>query len=224
MLFLLVKMGEDFIMNRKLGLLNWKFIFEYNKNPPTHPKNVKNKSLACTEGNFGRLIKDKKGIMGEGLLMIYRLILISFIALIILGLSAVFYDYYLDVRDAEARIMAREVVDCLAPAGVVDLAELDKKKIDGNLISVCGFKSGRWERFYINAKIVVGGNVVREVEQGDSGVGWIYDLFQKGKSTDKIAKYEPGYFSEPGFKVHVLDAGVRQDGSINLEVFVNHEF
>ena len=163
--------------------------------------------------------------------MIYRLILISFIALIILGLSAVFYDYYLDVRDAEARIVAKEVVNCMAPDGVVDLSKFADVENENNLLEFCGFDKSELNRFYIDAEIMVGGDVVKKIEQGDSGSAWVYELFLKDikqgtEKTAKIAKYKPGHFFNQDLKVSVLESGSeeKKSGNIKLEVFVNHEF
>ena len=171
-------------------------------------------------------MQNKNAMLGEGLLMIYRLVLITFIALIVLGLSAVFYDYYLDVRDAEARIVGKEVVNCLAPEGIVDLSYFTE--VDGNLLEVCEFGSGELGRFYINAKILVEDKQVKEVEQGDSGAVWVYELFLKDEkqgteTTENIAKYKPGYWSSD-LNVVVDNGEKKEEGKINLEVFVNHEF
>tara|TARA_Y100000310_G_C20445210_1_gene698061 strand:- start:237 stop:800 length:564 start_codon:yes stop_codon:yes gene_type:complete len=187
---------------------------------------MKNKKV-----NFPQLKFHKRAMMGEGLLMIYRLILISFIALIILGLSAVFYDYYLDVRDAEARIVAKEVVNCMAPEGVVDLSKFVDVEKKNNLLEFCGFDKSELNRFYIDAEIMVGGDVVKKIEQGDSGSAWVYELFLKDikqgtEKTAKIAKYKPGHFFNQDLKVSVLESGSeeKKSGNIKLEVFVNHEF
>jgi len=173
-------------------------------------------------------MQNKKAVLGEGLLMIYRLILITFIALIVLGLSAVFYDYYLDVRDAEARIVGKEVANCLAPEGVIDLSYF--AEVDANLLEVCGFDSGELERFYVDARIFVEDGEVVQLEQGDSGSKWVYELFLKDEKeetgrTENIAKYKPGYWAGDGLEAVVeKEGGEKQIGKIDLEVFVNHEF
>jgi len=43
---------------------------------------------------------NKKGDLGAGIMMIYRIIIIGFIAFAILGISTIKYSHYVDVRDA----------------------------------------------------------------------------------------------------------------------------
>jgi len=151
---------------------------------------------------------NKKGVAGEGILMVYRLVLIGFIALIILGLAAVFYDYYIDVRGTEAMIMTREVVNCVAPSGVVDLT-----RFENGLLEVCGFDSGM-ERFYV--RVDVGGEIL---EQGDSGVEWVKEIFENEDKVEAIKKYGPGYFEG---EYNVLFNG--EEKKMKVEVLVSHEF
>ena len=97
-----------------------------------------------------------------------------------------------------------------------------------------------WEKYWLKEweqsqdAIIVDGNEVKELEQGDSGSAWVYDLFLKdeqtgSKTTEKIAKYQPGHFpygsGSDVFGVNVLGTdGKLKEGEIKLEVFVNHEF
>jgi hypothetical protein len=156
----------------------------------------------------------KRGVMGGGILMIYRLIVVSFIALIILGVSSIFYGHYIDVRDTEARILARDVVDCLAPAGILDLNKLsdeDKRAV----LSYCGFGSD--DRFYVGVDIVdFGGVEFAKISHGDSGSLWVRELFEGTLKTDRIRKYRPGYFNAE-FPVSIGDNKMR----MQLEVLVN---
>ena len=82
---------------------------------------------------------DKRGIMGEGIMMMYRLVLVAFIAFIILGVSSVFYSHYIDVRDVEAVIMTRNFIDCITPEGVLNLSVFDSGV---KILSYCGFDDG----------------------------------------------------------------------------------
>ena len=154
----------------------------------------------------------KRGAIGEGILMIYRLLVVSVIALVILGLSSVFYDHYIDVRDVEARILARDVVDCLAPGGVVDLDEISEEDRK-SLLSYCGFDES--ERFYVGVDVVVG-EEVSKMSHGDSGLLWVRELFENSSRVERIKKYRPGYF-EGKYPVVVGE----EDGKIELEVLVN---
>lgn len=136
-------------------------------------------------------MRNKKAASGEMLIMIYRLVIVTLMAFIIIGTSAVVYDFYIDVRDTEARIMAKHVLDCVAPGGKVDLTKIPKDSED-SILDYCGFLDEQAERFYV--KVEVEGTTLK---QGDSGKAWIRDFFEgRGEAKDEIAKYEPGYFSE----------------------------
>ena len=164
---------------------------------------------------------NKKGGMGEGIVMIYRLLLVSFIAFVILGISSVFYAHYVDVRDAEARILAREIVECVSPDGVLDLDVLsieDRK----NILSYCGFDSVESERFYVELNVKGSKKDVR-LSQGDSGVLWVLDVFENDKMSEGLKKYEPGYYNW-SYPVYVLDEGNKFSGEVSGRVLVSDEF
>jgi len=159
----------------------------------------------------------KSGVLGEGIVMMYRLALVTFIAIVVLGVSSVFYNHTIDVRDAEAVIMTRSVVDCVAPEGVVDLSI-----INGEILSYCGFDDGEVGRFYVRVNVSNEGGDVKELSQGDSGAMWVKDIFNKGRVAVGIEKYEPGY-SDRVYDVVVLRDGVESYGKIEVEVLVNEE-
>jgi hypothetical protein len=94
-------------------------------------------------------MKYKNAVMGEGMLMIYRLVLIAFIAFIILGISSVFYYHYINVRDAEAKILTKEIVDCLTQKNFN--IEIESEKI----LDYCGFEQNEMSRFFIKINPLV---------------------------------------------------------------------
>ena len=155
--------------------------------------------------------------------MVYRLVMISFVAFVILGMSSIFYAHYIDVRDAEARILARDVVDCISPEGVLNLnffSEEDSK----NILSYCGFDSVETERFFVRVFVDELGKEVAELSQGDSGKLWILEIFENERfETEGISKYKPGYFSL-AYPVHILDGEVESEGEVFVEVMVSDEF
>ena len=126
--------------------------------------------MRCKRGGVG---------IGEGIGMIVKMFLLSVIAVGVFSLSVLFYEYHVDVRDAEARILAREMTECLAGTGVLDLDRVDKKSRD-EIMVYCGF--GDDERFYVGFDIVDGNDdVLAKLEQGDSGSIWVRDLFDKAE-------------------------------------------
>ena len=157
---------------------------------------------------------DKRAAMGEGILMIYRLILVSVIAFAIFGISSIFYAYEIEIRDSEAIILTRQVSECLSPEGVLDLDEA-LEKFKGGILSYCGLSK---ERFYVGVEVLNGaGDVVAEFSQGDSGASWVR------KITQGAGRYDPGYRT---FEYPVLiGRGISEiEGKVKMEVVVSHEF
>ena len=163
----------------------------------------------------------KRGLIGEGIMMMYRMMVVSFVALVILGISSVFYVHYIDVRDAEAVVLTKVVVDCISPSGVLDL---DGFSGDERLrvLSYCGFSDDEVERFYVGIEVFDGDEKIGGLSQGDSGAMWVKEIFDKGKVAAGIKKYEPGYF-EWGYPVFVLSGGERVEGIVKMEVLINSD-
>jgi hypothetical protein len=165
---------------------------------------------------------NRRGILGEGVLMMYRLVLVAFIAFIILGVSSVFYDHVIEVRDAEAVIMTRAIVDCFAPEGVIDLSvfgESDRERV----LSYCGFDGEEVERFYVRVAVTDSEEEVVAFSQGDSGALWVLSIFEDIESVSEgMRKYAPGY-SKRVYDAVVLDGGISGRGKIEVEVLVSHE-
>ncbi|MFH0808275.1 MAG: hypothetical protein V1888_01530 [archaeon] len=167
---------------------------------------------------------NKRGQMAEGIHMMYRLLMVSLVAFIVFGAGSFVYTYYIDVRDVEARILVREVVDCLVDDGVLDLS--------GELLGGCDVVKS--DRFYVGVDVFRDGESIKKFSEGDSGALWIRDLFGKvsgmtgnavfsdvSNAADSIAKYEPGYY-EVNYSVVVLDGGNKFDGIMKMEVLVNY--
>jgi len=164
----------------------------------------------------------KRGILGEGIIMMYRLALVTFIVFIVLGVSSVFYAHYIDVRDAEAVVMTRSVVDCVAPGGFVNLSLFDE---DVGILSYCGFDGLEVERFYVRVDVKgEDGDVLKSLSQGDYGSMWVKDIFENVEMiSEGIEKYESGY-SDRVYDVVVFSEGVESYGKVEVEVLVSYEF
>jgi hypothetical protein len=170
------------------------------------------------------MMRNKRAAVGEIIFTIYRIVLISLIALIVLGVSAVFYDYYIDVRDAEAVILMRGVVNCMVPGGELDLDMLDE---DANfdekqILRYCGFdeEDGAGKRFFVKVEIKEsGGKVVRILHSGDSGLGWMRQIY----GSTGVTKYRTGDH-EKSFGARVVRDSKVFEGEIKVGVLVNHEF
>lgn len=149
--------------------------------------------------------------------MMYRLALVAFVAFAVLGVSSVFYAHYIDIRDVEAVIMTRNVVDCITPEGVFNLSS-----VDGEILSYCGFSDDEVGRFYVRVNVSDEKGDVVEFSQGDSGAMWVKEIFDRGKAAVGIEKYEPGY-SDRVYDVIILNDSVRSYGKIEVEVLVSDE-
>lgn len=175
---------------------------------------------------------NKRGQVGEGILMIYRLLVVTIVAFIIFGVSSVFYDYDIDVRDAEARLLGREIFDCLAPMGVLNLDDIPEDEF-GSIISYCGLSGS--ERFYVGVDVQdSSGKKIVGLYEGDSGAVWISEIYGKAIITGKaivagtnlngegIGKYNPGHIKDE-YPVFVLKDGKKIEGKIKMEVLVTYE-
>ena len=154
----------------------------------------------------------KRAVAGEMFLTIYRLFIVTIIAFFVLGVSAFAYDYYLDVRDIEARVLARGVVNCVAPEGVVNLQRFDGK--EKSFLEICEMKN--LDRFYVSVIVLDNsGKEIGKLEQGDSVLLWTEEIYKKGSQIKNIEKYNPGYY---------LQEYSVKDRKIKVEVLISHEF
>jgi hypothetical protein len=132
-----------------------------------------------------KTIMNKKGEIGEFILMMYRLVLISISALVLLGVSALVYSYDINVRNSEAEILNVQVVNCLAENPSLFYEE-DKSLI----LTKCGFLGDK-SRYFVKVSVV--DLIDREIfyfYEGDSGVSWVEDLEKQKK---ELKRYSPGY-------------------------------
>lgn len=153
--------------------------------------------------------------------MIYRLILVSFIAFVILGISSVFYSHYIDVRNVEAKVLARNVVECVSPDGVLNLDVISENDMK-NILSYCGFKGVGSERVYLELQVKDSGKITK-LSQGDSGMLWVLNIFKDDKISEGLKKYEPGYYNW-SYPVYVLDGGNKFAGEVSGKVLISNEF
>jgi hypothetical protein len=150
---------------------------------------------------------NKHGASEESLMMLFRLLLVAVITFFVIGISAVYYEFYIDIRGSEASIMARDVVNCLAPAGEF-IAPTGHEQ---NFLEFCNIKNTG--RFYVNVSVAG-----KKYESGDSGAAWVKDLFDSGKVSNNIKTYEPGHFDK-SFDVLFNN----NPEKMRVEVFVNRE-
>lgn len=161
---------------------------------------------------------NKKAAIGESILMIYRLILISISCFIILGISATLYYYDINIRNIEAEIIGKNVVLCLTKDFMFDADKEITDEMKYSLLDYCGFK-GSTERIFLKLEIIdSSGDEIASFYHGDSGAAWVRRISQEA-----FKKFEPGFFRE-NYKINLKRSdliGIETDARIKVEVFVN---
>ncbi len=171
--------------------------------------------------------------IGEGIQMLAKMLILSVIALGVFSLSALFYEYHIDVRDAEARILAREMTECLAGNGVLNLDGISNGDKD-DIMVYCGFAES--VMFYVGVVVLDNSDKrIEKLQQGESGALWVKDLFDKTheltgaviagdavSTLDKIVRYNPGYFVFE-YPVFVINEGDKIKGKVKMEVLIKNE-
>ncbi len=166
------------------------------------------------------LFVNKKGALGENTIMIARLILLAFVTFILLGVSSLVYSYDINVRDVEARVMARSVVNCFVENDVlrkVNGNSLKDEKMLYNILDYCGI-TGDLEKYYVKLTIIDFEGNEKILQQGDSGAKWVRDI--KGKY-ENAEQYLPGYFEKLYFVKNEVDGQDKSVINIKVEVLVN---
>ena len=163
---------------------------------------------------------NKRGQSGSSILTIYRILIVSFIALVVLGISSTFYSYKINVRDSESIIFARGIVDCIAPNGVLNLDSLSENK--NNIFSFCGFEDSETGRFFLSVIISDETGEIEKLGDGDDGLEWVHKIYSSDLKTESIKVYEPGYYNGD-FSIGLLKNGVRSDAQMKVEVIVKGE-
>jgi hypothetical protein len=154
----------------------------------------------------------------SGIFMMYRIVIITVIALTVLGLSVVFYSYNFNVKDVEARILTRNVLYCLTPEGYADMGDLTNEDTKYNLLSYCGY-SGDLDRVYVYVEFN-GGSLSEPLilQSGDSGSVWVKEIARR---SNEFARYVPGYYSQ-NYEINVLmnDGSDIETINVFVEVYV----
>ena len=166
------------------------------------------------------LCSNKRGVAGEMVMMLWRLFLIAIIAFVVLGVSSIVYSYDINVRDVEARIMARNIVNCLVEDLVLDVGDITgNEEMLYSVISFCGY-SGDLDRYYVRVEVNQSDGKSFVLSQGDSGAEWVRDITA---SVDDYELYSPGYYRS-SYSVGIGKEGERDVSSsaeMIVEVLVN---
>jgi len=165
------------------------------------------------------LCLNKRGDAGEMVMMLWRLFLIAIIAFTVLGVSSFIYSYDINVRDVEARIMTRNIVNCLVQDSVMDVSNVSgNDEMLYSIISYCGY-FGDLGRYYVRVEVTEADGKGFLLVQGDSGAKWVREMSQDIKNYEL---YSPGRYR------YIYDVSLKKDegevssgGKITVEVLVN---
>jgi len=167
-------------------------------------------------------MKNKRGqATDSATVTVYRVLLVSIVVLAVLGVSSVFYSYEISVRNSEALIFTRQMVDCVAPNGVLNLDTLNAGDEKG-IFSFCGFDKSETKRFFLSVIVNEDGKEIDKLVGGDEGLLWVRKVYTSGFKTANIEEYKPGYYGGV-FPVSVLKGNIKKDGKIKVEVIVKDE-
>lgn len=165
-------------------------------------------------------MKNKKAAIHEGVLMIFRMIMVIMIFFVVFGLSSIYYDYSINVRDIEAGILMKDVVNCIAPYGEVNLDKIPQNK---DILDFCGLKVDG----YINLSFYeLNGNnkvLMRTIQGGDPSKDYTKAIFSSKRASSDIQKYEPGRYpkevdTQNGILINAIKDGNKLPGRIELDV------
>jgi hypothetical protein len=185
---------------------------------------------------------NKKGAgSGESILMIYRILLIIFICLIILGSSAFVFSYNVDIKNTEASILSRKIVNCFKE-NAIDLDYFKNSEDKNKILNYCGIYPN--ERFYVELSIyekmdkimfekLISGEIKLDdlekkspdiLKQGDSGLEWIRTIYRQDRKdrVNDFEKYNVGYYFQ-SYNFLIKEENNLEEGVISLEIFVKND-
>ena len=157
----------------------------------------------------------KHAAMGESMITIYRIMLVTLVTVIVLGVSVVAYDYEVNTRDTDAMLIARAITECVSVNGIFDPEVED-------IFSFCGFDKSVGENIFVSLEIMDEGESIYKVTGGDESLIWVKRIYTSNLKTTSIDKYEPGYFNGV-FPVAVLKDDRKIKAEMLVEVIIKNE-
>jgi len=162
---------------------------------------------------------NKKAAIGESIQMVYRLVIVLIIAVVIMGNSALVYDFYINTRNSEAKILTQSILDCIVKDSKIDIDGFSNSfNYKNKVLEYCGIKN--LDRFYVKLSFFSGNNNILILEQGDSGKLWTKTILENQKGS--ILKYTPGYYKSNYVYTGIYN-GQEARISIEVEVLINEE-
>lgn len=160
----------------------------------------------------------KRGVMGESTITMYRVLLVTFVAFAILGISSMIYEYKINSSDTDSMLFTKAMIDCIAPKGVLNLDSLGEEDI----FSFCGFGDKARERFFVSLEINDDTEKIASFDFGNEELEWVSAIYSSGLASENIEVYEPGYYNGT-FSLKVLRDGEIFNGKMKVEVVTESE-
>lgn len=166
-------------------------------------------------------MKGKRGVMGEAVMTIYRVVFVTVIAVVIFLISNLAYSYEVNTRDSEAMILSRLIVDCVTVDGPFDLNSLSETD-RADIFSFCGFRNSLNKNVFVSLEFKDGETEIDKIIAGRDDLIWVKRIYTSELKTTSIKEYEPGYFNGI-FLVNVLKNDELVKTEMLVEVIINNE-
>lgn len=161
----------------------------------------------------------KRAATGESVMTIYRVLIVTFVAFVVLGISGIIYEYKINASDTDSMLFARAIVDCVIESGILDF---DSFVAEEDLFSFCGFGNREQERFFVTVLISEGPEKIYTKKIGNEELEWVQNIFSSGLASENIEAYAPGYF-EGEFNLKILKDDEVFNGKVKIEVVTKSE-
>lgn len=139
-------------------------------------------------------MRDKKGsgAISEMVFMMYRIVLITFVGFLVMGVSVLGFNQDLNVKNVESFVLMKNLYNCV----VFNSEFFIPDDYDEDLYEYCGYSDDEMQRFYGQIKLLKGEEVLEDYSFGDSGKKWIYDIMQSKSGANSNQKTMPGYYED----------------------------
>jgi hypothetical protein len=158
---------------------------------------------------------NKRG--GEEILMIYRIVIVTIVAFVILGTSSIIYNYTVNTRDTEGMLLGRTIMDCIGKDSSIDLDSMEDFKWD--MFGYCDLNIEE-EFAFVSLKFYRGEEELEKITGGDESLEWVRKIYTSNLKVESIKDYEPGYYHSRFPMIYYYNEEMI-DGEVVLEVIIN---
>lgn len=158
-------------------------------------------------------MKNKKAeAIGESIVMMYRIFLLTIVVLLIMGISNGIYMPNTNVKDSEAIILSKKITNCILDSEEFNIKEI-KENFNSNILKYCNFKYNSEEELYNKYFIRIKLNE-EKLMFGDDGKSWVNEIMKTNPNA--LGDFKQGYSS---IQNKILLNG--EEKQLNLEVYIN---